>query len=97
MEDHCCSSVVEILPYSACVVTCMGVHFPAVELDYTIHFTTLSRMSGFLWHSSNWPAGLIVSFNICQRAKCKHVDSAPTLTMWLLCSNSIPQISFKPI
>ena len=35
-------------------ITCMGAHFPAVELDNTIRFSTLSRMSGFLWHSSKW-------------------------------------------
>ena len=32
----------------------MGAHFPAVELDNTIRFSTLSRISGFLWHSSKW-------------------------------------------
>ena len=32
----------------------MGAHFPAVELDNAIQFSTLSRMSGFLWHSSKW-------------------------------------------
>ena len=32
----------------------MGAHFPAVEVDNAIRFSTLSRMSGFLWHSSKW-------------------------------------------
>ena len=32
----------------------MGAHFPVVELDTAIRFSTLSRMSGFLWHSSKW-------------------------------------------
>ena len=32
----------------------MGAHFPAIELDNAIHFSTLCRMSGFLWHSSEW-------------------------------------------
>ena len=32
----------------------MGASFPAVELDNAIRFITLSRMSGFLWHSSKW-------------------------------------------
>ena len=32
----------------------MGAHFPAVELDNAIWFSILSRMSGFLWHSSKW-------------------------------------------
>ena len=38
----------------SCFITCMGVHFPAVELDNAIRFSTLSRMSRFLWHSSKW-------------------------------------------
>ena len=42
-----CSSVVEVLP-------CSGAHFSAGELDNVIWFSTLSRMSGFLWHSSKW-------------------------------------------
>ena len=29
-------------------------HFPVVELDNAIRFSTLSRMSLFLWHSSKW-------------------------------------------
>ena len=32
----------------------MGVHFPAVELDNAIRFSTLSRMPEFLWHSFKW-------------------------------------------
>ena len=32
----------------------MGVHFPTVELDIAIWFSTLSRMPRFLWHSSRW-------------------------------------------
>ena len=32
----------------------MGAHFPAVELNNAIRFSILSRMSGFLWHSSKW-------------------------------------------
>ena len=46
--------VVEVLPCSGCFITCMGAHFPAVELDNAIRFSILSRMSGFLWHSSKW-------------------------------------------
>ena len=46
--------VAEVLPCSGCFITCMGAHFPAVELDNAIRFSTLSRMSGFLWHSSKW-------------------------------------------
>ena len=32
----------------------MGAHFPAVELDNAIWFSTFSRMPRFLWHSSKW-------------------------------------------
>ena len=32
----------------------MGVHFPAVQSDNMIQFSTFSRTSGFLWHSSKW-------------------------------------------
>ena len=32
----------------------MGAHFSAVELDNAIRFSTLFRMSEFLWHSSKW-------------------------------------------
>ena len=46
--------VVEVLPCSGCFITCMSAHFPAVELNNTIWFSTLSRMSKFLWHSSKW-------------------------------------------
>ena len=35
-------------------ITCMGAHFFAVELYNAIRFSTLSRMSRFLWHSSKW-------------------------------------------
>ena len=46
--------MVEVLPCSGCFTTCMGAHFHAVQLDNTISFSTLSRMSGFFWHSSKW-------------------------------------------
>ena len=29
-------------------------HFPAVELDNALQFSTLSEMSRFLWQSSKW-------------------------------------------
>ena len=48
------SSVAEVLPCSCCFITCMGVHFPVVELDDAIWFSTIFRMSGFLQHSSKW-------------------------------------------
>ena len=49
-----CSSVVEVLPCSDCFITCMRVHFPTFELDNAIWFSTFSRKSGLLWHSSKW-------------------------------------------
>ena len=33
----------------------MGAQFHAVELDNAIRFSTISRMTGFLWYSSKWP------------------------------------------
>ena len=41
-------------PMFGCFITCMVAHFPAVDFDSTICFSTLSRMSGFLWHCSKW-------------------------------------------
>ena len=32
----------------------MGVHFPEVDLDNVIRFSTLSRMLGCLWQSPKW-------------------------------------------
>ena len=32
----------------------MSAHLPTAELDKAIWFSTLSRKSGFLWHSSKW-------------------------------------------
>ena len=53
-EDYFCSLVVEILPCSGCFITCMGAHFPALELDNAIRFSTRPRMSEFLPNSSKW-------------------------------------------
>ena len=41
-------------PCSGCFITCMDAHFHTVKFDNTIRFSILSRMSGFLWHSSKW-------------------------------------------
>ena len=41
-------------PCFGCFITCMGAHFPIVELDNVIQFSTLSRLSGFLQHSSKY-------------------------------------------
>ena len=32
----------------------MGAHFPTIEFDNATWFGILSRMCGFLWHSSKW-------------------------------------------
>ena len=64
-----CFSVVEATSCSGSFTTCMGAHFPAVELDNAIRFSILSRVSGFMRHSPNWPAGLVVSFSIHQRVE----------------------------
>ena len=55
MENHFCPLVVEILPCSGCFITYIGAHFPVVELDNAIQFSTFSRMPGLLWHISKWP------------------------------------------
>ena len=39
----------------------MDAHFSVIELDNIIQFSTLSRMSGFLWHT-NGPTSLVISF-----------------------------------
>ena len=50
--NHCSPKrrIIFALPCSGCFKTCMRVDFPAIELDDAI----LSRMSGFLRHSSKW-------------------------------------------
>ena len=53
-ENHFRSSVVEVLPRSGSFIAYMGVHFPVVDFDNAIRFSTLSRMSGFLWNNSKW-------------------------------------------
>ena len=44
----------DILSCCGCFVTCMGAHFPTVELDNAIQLSTISRMLEFLWRSSKW-------------------------------------------
>ena len=36
------------------ISSAVHISLPAVELDNTIQFSTLSRMSGLLWYSSKW-------------------------------------------
>ena len=86
-EDHFCSSVVEVLSCYGCLITCMGAHFPTVELDNPIRFRIFPGCLGSCGIVPDGPTGLVVSFNIGQRLKCKHIASTPTLIMWLLCSN----------
>ena len=44
----------EALPCSGCFTTSMDEHFHAVGLDDVIWFSTCSRVSWLLWHSSRW-------------------------------------------
>ena len=60
-----------------------GAHFLAVELENAIRFRTLSRMTGFLWHSSKWTHW----FGRFLKYTSGLEDSTTTLTLWLLCSN----------
>ena len=53
-EGHFCTLVAEALQCSGCFITWVGAHFLAAELDYTNQFDTLSMVSSFLWHSSEW-------------------------------------------
>ena len=53
-EGHFCSSVVDVLSCFGCIITCINVHFLTDELDNAIQFSTLTKMSGFLWLSSKW-------------------------------------------
>ena len=74
-RDIFCSLAVEVLPFFVCFSTCMGTHFPAVEMNHVIRFSALSRVLGFLWHSSKWSNGAsVVSFDTQQGLKCQHVD-----------------------
>ena len=50
----------------------MGAHFSTVKLDNAIRVSTLIP---------NRPVGSVISFNLGQGLKCKHVASTPTLTM----------------
>ena len=58
------------LPCSACFITCMGAHFPAVALDNAIRFSTFPGCQGSCGIVPNGPAGSVVSFNISQDLKC---------------------------
>ena len=44
----------ELTPLCSGFITCMGACVTAVKLDNVIWFSTLFRMSGFLWHGSKW-------------------------------------------
>ena len=56
-----------------------------------LSWRTWSSLAPFPGCQGSWvpngPAGSVVSFNIRQGLKCKHVTSTPTLNMWLLSSN----------
>ena len=59
----------------------MGAHFPAIELENTIQFSTLSRMSGFPWRSYKWARLLGFSFNTHQGLKCYQVNMLRVITL----------------
>ena len=65
----------------------MGAHFPAVELDNVIWFSTLSRISGFLWHYHNWALCFSHFLHYASGIEVNYVAPTTTLTMWLPCSN----------
>ena len=50
------STFVEVHPCSSCFITYMGVHFPTVELDDTIQFSTLPGCQGSCGMVTNGPA-----------------------------------------
>ena len=68
-------------------MTCTDAHFPAIELDTWSDLAPFPGCHVSCGTVLNGPTGSVVSFNIRQGLKCKHVASTPTLTMWLLCSN----------
>ena len=94
LKGGSCSSVVKVLPCSGCFITCMGVHFPAVELDNTIWFSILLRMSGFLWHSSKWACQVgrflqYMSGTEVERCICHIYPVVNSMLMFM--TNSLPQ------
>ena len=62
---------------------CMGVHIPAVELDDTIQFSILFRMSVLLWHSSK----RVCQFSCFLQYLSGTEVLAWSVSMWLQCSN----------
>ena len=61
-----------------------------------LSWITWSGCQGSFGIVPNRPGGSVISFNICQGLKCKHVASTPNLTVWLLYSNCIlEQLSFE--
>ena len=59
----------------------MGAHFPAVELGNAIRFSTLSRMPGFLWHSSKWACRFGCFLQYMPGLEVLAVAATQTLTM----------------
>ena len=55
--------VVEVLPCNDCFITCMGAHFPAVELDNVIWFSTFTGCQSSCGIVPNGPAMLACSID----------------------------------
>ena len=83
-EDNFCSLVVEITPCSGYFIESNSLELSWIIQSGLAPFPGSQGSSGIV---PNRPASLDISFNICQRLKCKHVALIPTLTMWLLWSN----------
>ena len=71
----------------------MGAHFLAVELENAIPFDTLSRMSGFLWHSSKWACrfGRFLQYTseLEVLARSLDIDLTYGITMLQLCEEHL--------
>ena len=68
----------------------MDALFPTVELDNTIWFSTLSRVSRFLWHGSKWVPWLqcfLQYMSGLEVLACSFdINFEPVITMLQLCS-----------
>ena len=69
-------------------------HRCALTLIWVGWFSTLSKMSGFLWHSTRWAHQFGLFLQFVSGLECWHVALTPTLTMWLQYSNcTLPWIT----
>ena len=80
-ERRVSSSINEVLPMFWLFCNLHGLHFPTIELDNMIRFSTLSRMSGFLWHSAKWASqfgGFLQYMSGLEVLACSFNTSVPT-------------------